>query len=262
MGERERYEPGTFCWAVLGTVEPVAAKAFYLRLFGWEPVDRPMGPEGVHTMFRIDGREVCALYDQGPGGPGSGDQGPPAWLSYISVDDVEAATARARQAGAVGTPEPFDVDGAGRMTLVEDPTGAHVALWEPRATIGAEIVNVPGAMCLNQLNTSDPGRATQFYADVFGWRIESVGTDDQPYWGIFNGPGLNGGMMPLPPGAATPSHWLVYFATADIDGSTGLIGELGGRVLVDPMPVPGGRIAVALDPQGAAFALFEGRLDP
>ena len=68
--------------------------------------------------------------------------------------------------------------------------------------------------------------------------------------------------MPIPAGAPGPSHWLVYFGVEDADTAASRITELGGRVIVPPMPVPpSGRIAVALDPQGAAFALFAGRFD-
>lgn len=256
MGDRDGYAPGTFCWVDLGTFDPVAAKAFYMGLFGWEADDLPVGDGSVYTMFSLGGRHVCALYGRDAG------QGPPAWLSYISVDDVDAIAARAGEAGARSVGDPFDVFDSGRMALLEDPTGAHVALWMPRNHLGAGVVNVPGALCLNQLNTSDPDRAAAFYTDLLGWRFQYVGSDEQPYWGIFNGPGLNGGMMPLPPGAEATSHWLAYFATDGVDAPAARVGELGGRMLVPPTPVPTGRIAVASDPQGAAFALLEGRLDP
>lgn len=256
MGERTRYEPGTFCWADLSTPDTAGAKAFYGRLFGWEAVDVPGGPDAIYTMLRLDGRDVCAMSERGP------DQGPPAWLSYVSVADVADAAERARRTGATVLAEPFDVMDAGRMALLADPTGAVFALWEPKDMIGAGLVNDPGCLCLNQLNTSDPEAATRFYTEVFGWRIESVGTDDQPYWGIYNGDALNGGMMPLPPGTGAPSHWLVYFTTEDLDGSASLIGEMGGAVVVPPMAIGAGRIAVAQDAQGATFALFEGPVDP
>jgi predicted enzyme related to lactoylglutathione lyase len=252
VGLRDRYDTGTFCWADLAAADPGAARAFYVGLFGWEAEDTPLGDTGVYTTFSLDGHDVCALY--------AGD-GPPAWLSYVSVQDAAAVTARARDAGATVVRDASDASVAARMAVLEDPTGAVFGLWAPRPYIGAQLVNVPGAMCLNQLNTSGPERAARFYTDVFGWRIESVGSPEQPYWGIFNGPNLNGGMMPLPPGSGGAPHWLVYFATADADVSAARIGELGGRVLVPPMAVPGGRITVALDPQGAVFALVEGRFD-
>ena len=61
MGERSEYEPGTFSWIDLGTVDAGAAKAFYMGLFGWQAVDTPMGDAGTYTMFRIGGRNICAL---------------------------------------------------------------------------------------------------------------------------------------------------------------------------------------------------------
>lgn len=256
MGERERYEPGTFCWVDLGTVDVAAAKAFYIGLFGWEAEDMPMGDEGLYTMFSLGGRHVCALYGR------SAAQGPPAWRSYISVGDADAVAARAREAGATEVGEPFDVLDSGRMALIQDPTGAHVAAWQPRNHIGAQAVNVPGALTMNQLNSSDPARAAAFYTEVFGWTIRSVGTDEQPYWGIFNGGNLNGGMMQLPPGSPVPSHWLAYFAIDNLDGALARVGRLGGRTLVPTMAVPAGRFAVAADSQGATLALFEGNLDP
>lgn len=256
MGERTGYEPGTFCWTDLGTVDGAGATAFYGQLFGWEAEDLAAGPEGTYTMLRIGGRDVCAMSERGA------DQGPPAWLSYISVADVEQTAARAGEAGGRVVLGPFDVMTAGRMAVVQDPTGGFFAAWEAAGHIGAGLVNDPGCLCLNQLNTTDPQVATGFYGELFGWRFVSVGTDEQPYWSIYNGDALNGGMMPLPAGAGAPSHWLVYFTTDALDASAARIGELGGRVLVPPMAIGAGRIAVATDPQGAAFALFEGPVDP
>ena len=256
MGDREKFAAGTFCWAELGTDDPEGVAAFYVGLFGWEAVDLELAGSGAATTFRLLGRNVCELHRHDP------RQGPPGWLCYVSVDDVDEVAGRAHNAGATIVREPLNVYAAARTAVLEDPTGARFGLWEPRAHIGATLVNDPGAMCLNQLNTSDPDRAASFYAEVFGWRIQSVGTDDQPYWGIFNGPGLNGGMMPLPPRAGARSHWLVYFATADIDGTAARIPELGGRLTVPPVDVPNGRISVATDPDGAVFALYAGTLDP
>ncbi len=256
MGDRQKYAPGTFCWAELETADPEGAAAFYVGLFGWDAMDMELAAGGEATTFRLRGRDVCELHLHDP------RQGPPGWLSYVSVEDVDEVTKRAQDAGAKVVREPLKVYAAARTAVLEDPTGAVFGLWEPRARIGATLVNDPGAMCLIQLNTSEPDLAAAFYTDVFGWRVESVGSDDQPYWGIFNGPGLNGGMMPLPPQGGGPSHWLVYFASADIDGTASRIPELGGQVMVPPVDVPNGRISVASDPQGAVFALYAGNLDP
>ena len=156
---------------------------------------------------------------------------------------------------------PFDVMDAGRMALVADPQGAVVALWRPGRHIGATVVNEPGAMSLNQLNTSDPEAATRFYGDLLGWDVVKQETGGPDYWGIYNDGALNGGMMELA-GAHAPPHWQVYFGAEDAAAAVARVGELGGGTFLAPTDVPGGRLAVVHDPQGAAFAFFAGRFDP
>ena len=68
-------------------------------------------------------------------------------------------------------------------------------------------------------------------------------------------------MMQLPPDSPAPSHWLVYFGIDDLDAAAEQIGSSGGTLMIPPQEVPGGRILVAQDPQGAVFALFAGRFD-
>jgi predicted enzyme related to lactoylglutathione lyase len=253
MGERDRYEQGTFSWTDLATPDAQASKAFYGGLFPWEFTDEPIPEGGVYVMARLDGRAAAAMFETG--------ERHPAWASYVTVDDADAVTDKARELGANVLAEPFDVMDVGRMSTIQDPTGAVFCVWQPRASIGAQVVNGHGALSLNQLNTSDPEAAQRFYSELFGWRIEQVGDTDTPYWGIYRGERLNGGMMPLPPGAPMPSHWLVYFGTDDLDAAAKQIGSAGGKLMVEPRDVPGGRILVAQDPQGAFFALVAGRFD-
>jgi uncharacterized protein len=255
MGERTSHTPGTFSWAELATTDTDAAKRFYTELFRWEHEDQPIpGDGGYYTMLRKDGKEVAALFQAREGMLAF-------WGSYVTVESADSTAARATDLGGTLMMEPFDVMDAGRMAVIQDPTGAVLSLWEPHGSIGANWVNGPGALTLNQLTTGDPQAAERFYTGLFDWRMEEVSGGDEPYWGIYNGERLNGGMMGLPPGAGTPPHWLLYFGSDDVDADGGRVGELGGQVLVGPMDVPGGRILVAQDPQGAVFGLFAGRFD-
>ena len=68
--------------------------------------------------------------------------------------------------------------------------------------------------------------------------------------------------MPMPPGQRFPPYWSTYFAVEDADAALRTIEGAGGRTMMAPFDVPAGRFAVAQDPQGAAFALFQGVLDP
>jgi uncharacterized protein len=254
MGNRDSYEHGTFSWTDLATPDARASKDFYGALFGWDYEDNPIPGDGVYVMARIDGRSAAAMFET--------TDRHPAWASYVTVDDLDRITARAGELGANVLAQPFDVMDVGRMSTIQDPTGAVLCLWEPKTSIGAEIVNGPGALSLNQLNTSDTETAERFYGELLGWRFESVGNEETPYWGIFRGDAMNGGMMPLPAGGQMPSHWLVYFGTEDVDAAAERIRASGGTLMVEPVDVPpSGRILVAQDPQGAIFALFAGRFD-
>jgi hypothetical protein len=254
MGERDRHDPGSFSWTDLTTPDAQASKDFYGGLLGWRFKDDPIPGGGVYVMALLGGRRAAAMFES--------SERHPAWASYVTVDDVDAVTARAAELGANVPAEPFDVMDVGRMSTIQDPTGAVLCLWQPRRSIGAEVVNGHGALSLNQLNTTDPEAAERFYSDLFGWRIELVsGTGTPAYWGIYNGERLNGGMMELPEGAPAPPHWLVYFGIDDIQAAADRIGESGATMMVPPQPVPGGEILVAQDPQGAVFALFAGRFD-
>lgn len=254
MGERTEYAPGTFCWADLATTEQEAAKAFYRSLFTWELEDMPAGDGAVYTMARLGGRYVAAI------GPLQDPREPPHWNCYVSVADADAAVARAGELGGSVLAGPFDVFDSGRMAVLEDPDGAILSVWQPREHIGAQLVNAPGAMAWNDLATPDPHSSARFYGELFGWRVEETEGADGRYFSIFNGERLNGGMMPAQSGL--PPVWNVYFAVEDLDATLATVSERGGTVAIEPMEVPSGRFAYAQDPQGAAFALIAGQLDP
>lgn len=258
MGKRTEYAPGTFCWADLSTTDPAAARAFYGHLLGWR--GEPGGPEvgGYATMTR-DGAAVAGIMGQQAGQREAGV--PPSWLSYVSVEDADAAAARAVELGGSLVAPGFDVEGVGRMAVIADPQGAVLAVWQPGGMAGAEVVNELGTMTMNQLNTTDPAGARAFYRGLFGWGFDKVAGDAVPFWSVTNDGRLNGGLMALDPSAPAPPHWLVYFTVEDLDGADALIVDGGGAVVVPPMAVPSGRLLVAHDPQFAFFALFEGDVD-
>ena len=254
MGERENYAPGTFCWADLGTTDADAAKAFYTGVFGWEAVDAPAGEAGTYTTFKLEGQDVAALYEMGDEERAALT---PHWSSYVSVEDVDSLAPRILELGGEVLAHPFDVMQSGRMTALKDPTGAAVHLWQPRSQAGAGRVNDTGCMVWNELATPDPARARDFFTQLLGWDLEP---EESGYGIIKNKGGLNGGIRP--PQDGEPTHWLVYFTAENVDDTIKKIRETGGSVIAGPMDTPVGRVAAVRDPQGAAFALFEGEVDP
>jgi predicted enzyme related to lactoylglutathione lyase len=254
MGERESYTPGTFSWAELVTSDAGAAKAFYGELFGWAFDDQPAGEAGVYTMARSDGREVAGMFADA--------QQPPHWNSYVTVASADDAAERAAALGATVVAPPFDVMEAGRMAVVQDPTGAFVAVWEARQHPGARLVNTPGSLTWNDLTTRDMEAAGRFYREWFGWTIEEI-PGAGGYSVIRNDGRANGGVQPWRPemGEDVPSNWMPYFGIEDVEAAVGRVPELGGQLLAGPIRMPTGSIAVFADPQGAVFALWSGEYE-
>jgi uncharacterized protein len=259
VGERTQYAPGTFSWTDLATTDVDAAKAFYAALFGWQAKDLPVPGGGNYSMQRLEGKDVAAIAPQPQAQRDAG--APPAWQSYVTVASADDAAARAGELGGTVHAPPFDVMEAGRMAVIQDPQGAFFMVWEPKDQIGAGLVNVPGALCWNELAAADLDTAPDFYGGLFGWAVEPLEGGPMRYLTIKNGTATNGGMREKQP--EEPPYWLTYFALQDVDGHVGKVKELGGSLVAGPYDIAmGSRIAVVADPQGAVFALYAGQLEP
>ncbi len=254
-GQEGVLRAGTFCWVDLSTPGVEDAKAFYGGLFGWEFRDDEIPGGGVYTMCYRGDDEVGAIVRQ--------DAHPAHWNNYVSVASADETATRAKQLGAEMIEEPFDVMELGRMAVLADPGGAMLCIWEPRAHIGAERVNDLGCMSWNELQTRDSERAGDFYRALFGWETEPIEDDGTlVYTTIKNAGSQNGGFMPMSEQHGdAPSFWLPYFTVSSCDKAVRKTRENSGALLAGPLDLPAGRIAVLGDPQGAAFAVFEGETD-
>ena len=101
------------------------AKKFYSELFGWKLEDTPMpGGGGSYTMIGVgDGTGGGMMSDSDP-------KAPPYWLAYVGVDDIKASTEKAKKLGATVVQDVMQVGDFGWMSVIRDPTGAHLALWK------------------------------------------------------------------------------------------------------------------------------------
>lgn len=258
MAEPKVQAPSTFCWAEAGVANLGEAKKFYGRLFGWTVDEQPAG-DAAYGMIRLEGREVGGMYALSPEMTA---QGVPAhWLAYVRVTDVDAVAAKAPALGGRVVMGPMDVMTAGRMAVVQDPTGGTFALWQPRDHGGAAVMGEPGSPCWYELVTTDKQEAGAFYAALFGWQLESfLGAMD---YTIFKSGEMSvGGMMQRTEEMGdVPSHWLIYFAVSDCDAAAATAREAGGSVVAGPMEIPSvGRFALIAGPDGAMFAVI--RLSP
>ena len=109
----------------LNTPDLAKAKDFYGKLVGWTFQDMDMGPAGTYSVFKPSS------------GPGGGiftvPDAPKQWLPYIGVDDLKASTDKAESLGAKVIVREQPVTGMGAFSILIDPTGANIALWQAKS---------------------------------------------------------------------------------------------------------------------------------
>jgi predicted enzyme related to lactoylglutathione lyase len=295
MPERDGYIPGVPCWVEASEPDPQAALDFYGGLFGWEFADMmPASSRGNYFIARHEAKS-SSIFDLS-GGFRRGDvaavrtipeAAPPTamWNTYFWVDSADEAASKVRDAGGGVVREPFDFMDACRMAVFTDPEGAAFGVWEAKDHKGARLVNDPGALVFNNLNTRDVEGARSFYRSVVGWQTGTIGGGAEgwtlPGYGDWlereHHPNLRTQMAEAgaPEGfedvvasivpitdeqAGTPAHWSVTFATDDTDATAAKAAKLGGEVIVPPFDAPWStstytiRVTVIADPQGATFS--------
>jgi predicted enzyme related to lactoylglutathione lyase len=115
------------CWIDLATIDQGAAKSFYRRLFGWTAQDRRVG-EGHLSTFASREIPLASVYQLSRKQIAHGV--PSHWTPYVSVPDLDAAASMAAGLGGRVVIPPHDSGGLARISLVADPTGALIGLWQ------------------------------------------------------------------------------------------------------------------------------------
>jgi predicted enzyme related to lactoylglutathione lyase len=130
--ETAGYPPiGSFCWTELLTSDPAAAASFYQAIFGWSIDKRDMGTMGTYYgLLRADAQAGGIV--KAPMA-----ESPPAWLSYVAVNDVDAAAKRVERLKGKIIVAPKDIPGIGRFAVHADPVGAVSAVFKAEPTYAA-----------------------------------------------------------------------------------------------------------------------------
>jgi predicted enzyme related to lactoylglutathione lyase len=253
------YKQGMPSWVELSTTDEAAAIAFYGALFGWTDEPNDTGDGTMYHMQRLGDDYVAAITQQRPD---EAQQGIPShWMTYITVDDVDAVAGRVAAAGGQVVAPPFDVLDSGRMAVIIDATGAFVSLWQPKQHPGAGVMNEPNAFTWAELITSDPEKAAAFYEALLGVAtMQAPGSGSEPYTMLtIDGEPVAGilNMTPEMRAGGMPPNWFTYFQVTDVDAAMKRVTSLGGQSLMPVMEIPAMRFAVVNDPQGAAFGLMQ-----
>ena len=115
-----------FVHVELATTDVAKAKGFYGKLFDWKFDEMPM-PEGTYTLINVgEGVGGGMMKHPMPGAPSM-------WMAYTLVDDIEAATQKAKSLGAQVMRDVTPVQDMGWFSIIVDPTGAHLGLWQAKA---------------------------------------------------------------------------------------------------------------------------------
>jgi uncharacterized protein len=117
--------PNAFVHVELNTTDVDKAKAFFGKLFDWKLQDVPMGGSTYTTIGVGEGTGGGMVKHPMPGAPSM-------WLPYVLVDDIAASTAKAKSIGATIVQDVTEVADMGWMSIIMDPTGAALGLWQAK----------------------------------------------------------------------------------------------------------------------------------
>jgi predicted enzyme related to lactoylglutathione lyase len=244
------YLHGKFVWFEHVSADSAAAKHFYAPLFGWKIESVDMGGQ-PYLMINNGTESIGGLRDAPKGMPS-------AWMSYMSVADVDAGAKAAQEAGAKVLMPPTDFPPVGRGATLMDPTGGVFSIWKSAQGDAPDAEKPPiGGWYWNELWTGDDAKARAFYEKVFGYSYDTMDMGPQgTYYLLMKDGKPRGGLMKSSqPGA--PTMWLPYVLVAQCDATLAKAKQLGAKERVPATDIPKvGRFAVVSDPTGAAIAFM------
>jgi predicted enzyme related to lactoylglutathione lyase len=250
------HHTGKAVFEELVTPDLAATKQFYTGLLGWTYSDVTVG--SIHyAQAWLDGHAIAGMVEHTVT-PGQHRQ--PAWITFLSVPDVDAAVSVASAAGAKVLLQPRVVPGRGKEAIMADPQGAVFGVIASASGDPADAMSEEGEWIWSSLVTSDPDQAAGFYQKLCHYEVYELpetGTDLHLIFASDHFSRASANPLPARLPNARP-HWLDFVRVADVDVAAAKVQSLGGQVLVAPHPDRhGGKIAVVADTTGAPFGLME-----
>jgi len=253
---------GSFIWYELMTPDAEAAGRFYSAVVpGWTFGEPMPGEVNYRAIGRSDGGNAGGVLQIDESMRSHGAH--PAWLGYIGVDDVDMAVGQVESAGGSVLMPAWDVPDVGRIAMVADPQGVPFYVMKPIPPEGREgedsdvfSATAEQRVGWNELTTTDPAAARQFYGDLFGWTSDDFMPMGEmgEYRFLAHAGETIGAVCGVQPGGS--KGWRYYIRVPSIGSAAEAVKSGGGTVAMGPMEVPGGdHIIIGQDPQGAEFAL-------
>jgi len=243
--------PGKFVWFELLSKDAKKAQAFYGEVLGWKVQAFPMGDQTYEMIFA--GETMIGGY----AAPKTNHL-PSHWISYVSVEDVDAVAKATAANGGKVVEAPYEIPGVGRTARIADPQGAEICAFKNPAGDPADEYASQGRFFWNELHTTDPAKALPFYEKVIGFSHRSMDMGAGGAYHIVSKGGVDrgGAISHLAPGV--PPHWLPYVFVDDPDATLAKAKKLGATIQFGPEDIPGvGRFGVLADPTGAVLAVMK-----
>ena len=250
---------GRFLWYELMTTDMEAAEAFYTQVIGWGT--QHASTTGVpYTLFTAGGMFVSGVMGLPEESRRLGFR--PTWLGYVGVEDVDATADRVKQLGGTVHVPPKEIPGVSRFSIAVDPQMATIAFlkWLQGGEERPADLSAPGHVGWHELFATDWEQAWAFYGALFGWQKAQADIGPLGTYQLFSAAGETIGGMFTKPALVRVPFWLYYFNVEDIDAAAKRVKAGQGKILDEPIEVPGNRwILQCTDPQGAIFAVVAKR---
>jgi predicted enzyme related to lactoylglutathione lyase len=282
------HQPGRVVWMDLVIPSLPTEERFYTSLLGWSFRQLSSGQE-PYALAMLNGQPVASLIQRPL--PRKGQRGP-AWLGFLSADDLDAATRAALAQGGKQRSPVRMYPQRGRQVLLEDPQGVVFGVVSATGGDPPDTLALSGQWIWSALFTGDPDNEAAFYQKVFGYDVYDL-TDQSDQARLATEPNAqpNAQQTATDSSAAATSastgavehlelasadyarasvnglsaeqaqrhaRWLYFVRVDDAAAAVAKAQSLGARVLVQPRADrQGGRVAVIADPAGALLGLME-----
>ena len=238
MSETLKFVDGQPCWIDIATPDSekrLAFCEFLTELFGW---DFEMGEadSGFYSLAHSDGHPVAGVMEMA---------GVPSyWTTYLATSDINKSVQSISSHGGGLVTGPMQVFEMGHMALCHDAVGAIVGLWQAIEFSGFGKYDENNSPAWFDVQSENPQRAATFYHEAFGSTIVPMSDSEHSMIGTPEAQWFSVSPQPAP----MPASWNPVIRVDLLSRISGELKRLGATILMNDMPVPGGKIVVFADP--------------
>lgn len=244
------HRPGVFTWLELRTHDVNKTARILGEVVGWNISTMPMGPGADYTLASTKSGPVAGIV------PLESKKEQAHAITYVSVEDVDAAASRVVKAGGKKLGEAFDVPTIGRMVEVTDPDGAAFFLFKSENG-DPELAPANGNVLWNELWATNEKKSLAFLTSVIGYSVEAMDMGGSTYHLLKTKSGAQAGGVMSSPVPGMPAHFLQYLHVDDVAAACARAKKLGCAIDGDVQDVPGiGRFAFVRTDEGLRFAVM------